>query len=120
MNKSKLRTFIESHIENLSDRNIHNLFYDAIIKDMFDDCLVLFDEISQPIPEIKNLPYSVKFDATLMPEYLRIEHFTIWLKKFNELLCKFKLPEFDFTKSANGKHSGKRSFCYNLIRRKKI
>lgn len=104
MSKSKLRTFIESHIENLSESKIHNLFYDAIIKDMFDDCLDLFDEISAQIPEIKNLPYSVKFDATLMPEYLRIEHFAVWFKKFNELLCKFnfensKSSKFDFTKS---------------------
>ena len=95
-----LKKIVEQYVNDIDENKFEDVVYAALSEDVFDDLLSIFVDINSPIPSVfTELPHNINLDATRMPAYLRAGHFIAWLKKFNELLNKIGLLEWNFSKA---------------------
>lgn len=86
---------------NIDANKFENLVYDSLSKGVFDELIHTFDHIgiSSKLVSITEPPRAFKINTTTMPGYLRLAHFAVWAKKFNQLIKKIGLTEWDFSES---------------------
>ena len=79
--------FINEHKDDLDNKNIVNLFNDALEENLYDDLRSIFNDLKIFIPGgFTTLSSKVHLDTDQIPPYLRSEHFAIWIHKFNRML----------------------------------
>lgn len=89
--------FINEHKDDLDNKNIVNLFNDALEENLYDDLRSIFNDLKIFIPGgFTTLSSKVHLDTDQIPPYLRSEHFAIWIHKFNHVLEKIGLSAWRY------------------------
>ena len=95
MNKD-LKEFIESHIEEIEKEKWDDIMHNACEKAIYDEFLTCLRQAGVQTPaEFTAIHKWLHIDSTNTPPYLNDAFFTYWFNKFNKLLVKIGLSEWN-------------------------
>ena len=96
-----LKNLIENHIEDIEANKYETIVDKALYEGVFAELMNTFEQIgiSLELASITKPSRTFAIDATSMPSCLREAHFDVWAQKFNQLIKKIGLTEWDFSES---------------------
>jgi hypothetical protein len=91
----------EKHANDIDANKFEDLVHDSLSMGVFDELRNVFKDvkISLNLASITKPSRTFAIDAAYMPSCLIEEHFDVWAQKFNQLIKKIGLKEWDFSES---------------------
>ena len=100
-----LWNLINKHEKDIDANKFENLVYDSLSEGVFDEIIPIFKEadlspnVFSEWTAITTTPRTFSIDTDSMPSRLKLTHFAVWTRRFNRLLSKIGLNEWDFSES---------------------